>query len=67
MPRLEHLDPGTELLVELSAEPLVLVAVQNGSSSDSFNQKLAIETTIDSAGRVVLPKAVRDQAGILPG
>jgi AbrB family looped-hinge helix DNA binding protein len=27
----------------------------------------AVETTIDSAGRVVLPKAVREQAGILPG
>jgi AbrB family looped-hinge helix DNA binding protein len=27
----------------------------------------AAETTIDSAGRLVLPKAVRDQAGILPG
>jgi AbrB family looped-hinge helix DNA binding protein len=24
-------------------------------------------TTIDSAGRLVLPKAVRDEAGILPG
>jgi AbrB family looped-hinge helix DNA binding protein len=29
--------------------------------------KNAIETTIDSAGRLVLPKAVRDAAGILPG
>jgi AbrB family looped-hinge helix DNA binding protein len=29
--------------------------------------KAAIKTTIDSAGRVVLPKAVRDEAGILPG
>jgi len=29
--------------------------------------KNAIETTIDSAGRVVLPKAVRERAGILPG
>lgn len=29
--------------------------------------KNAIETTIDSAGRLVLPKAVRDEAGILPG
>jgi AbrB family looped-hinge helix DNA binding protein len=27
----------------------------------------AIQTTIDSAGRLVLPKVVRDQAGILPG
>ena len=27
----------------------------------------AIQTTIDSAGRLVLPKAVRDEAGILPG
>jgi AbrB family looped-hinge helix DNA binding protein len=26
-----------------------------------------IQTTIDSAGRLVLPKAVRDEAGILPG
>ncbi len=26
-----------------------------------------VETTIDSAGRVVLPKAVRDQVGIQPG
>lgn len=24
-------------------------------------------TTLDSAGRLVLPKAVRDEAGILPG
>ena len=29
--------------------------------------KTAIKTTIDSAGRLVLPKAVRDEAGILPG
>lgn len=29
--------------------------------------KNAIQTTIDSAGRLVLPKAVRDEAGILPG
>ena len=29
--------------------------------------KAAIKTTIDSAGRLVLPKAVRDEAGILPG
>lgn len=29
--------------------------------------KDAIQTTIDSAGRLVLPKAVRDEAGILPG
>jgi len=27
----------------------------------------AIETTIDSSGRLVLPKAVRDEAGIEPG
>jgi len=27
----------------------------------------AIQTTIDSAGRLVLPKTVRDEAGILPG
>jgi AbrB family looped-hinge helix DNA binding protein len=27
----------------------------------------AIQTTIDSAGRLVLPKAVRAEAGILPG
>lgn len=27
----------------------------------------AIRTTIDSAGRIVLPKAVREEAGILPG
>ena len=27
----------------------------------------AIQTTIDSAGRLVLPKAVRDEAGIRPG
>src|SRR6185312_2581683 len=27
----------------------------------------AIQTTIDSAGRLVLPKLVRDEAGILPG
>jgi AbrB family looped-hinge helix DNA binding protein len=27
----------------------------------------AIQATIDSAGRLVLPKAVRDEAGILPG
>jgi AbrB family looped-hinge helix DNA binding protein len=25
------------------------------------------QTTIDSAGRLVLPKAVREEAGILPG
>ena len=24
-------------------------------------------TTIDSAGRIVIPKALRDQAGLLPG
>jgi len=29
--------------------------------------KNAIQTTIDSAGRLVLPKIVRDEAGILPG
>ena len=29
--------------------------------------KNAVQTTIDSAGRLVLPKAVRDEAGILPG
>src|SRR5262245_11016769 len=29
--------------------------------------KAAIQTTIDSAGRLVLPKAVRDEAGIQPG
>jgi AbrB family looped-hinge helix DNA binding protein len=29
--------------------------------------KNAIQTTIDSAGRLVLPKTVRDEAGILPG
>lgn len=29
--------------------------------------KNAMTTTIDSAGRLVLPKAVRDEAGILPG
>lgn len=29
--------------------------------------KNATQTTIDSAGRLVLPKAVRDEAGILPG
>jgi AbrB family looped-hinge helix DNA binding protein len=29
--------------------------------------KSAIQTTIDSAGRLVLPKTVRDEAGILPG
>lgn len=27
----------------------------------------AIKTTIDAAGRVVVPKAVREEAGILPG
>lgn len=27
----------------------------------------AIQTTIDAAGRMVLPKVVRDEAGILPG
>lgn len=27
----------------------------------------AIQTTIDSAGRIVLPKVVREEAGILPG
>jgi AbrB family looped-hinge helix DNA binding protein len=27
----------------------------------------AIQTTIDSAGRLVLPKVVRAEAGILPG
>lgn len=26
-----------------------------------------LQTTIDSAGRLVLPKAVREEAGILPG
>jgi AbrB family looped-hinge helix DNA binding protein len=29
--------------------------------------KNAIQATIDSAGRLVLPKTVRDEAGILPG
>jgi AbrB family looped-hinge helix DNA binding protein len=29
--------------------------------------KNAIQTTIDSAGRLVLPKTIRDEAGILPG
>ena len=29
--------------------------------------KSAVQTTIDSAGRLVLPKTVRDEAGILPG
>jgi AbrB family looped-hinge helix DNA binding protein len=29
--------------------------------------KNAIQTTIDSAGRLVLPKTVREEAGILPG
>ena len=29
--------------------------------------KGAIQTTIDSAGRLVLPKAIRDEAGIQPG
>lgn len=29
--------------------------------------KTGIQTTIDSAGRLVLPKIVRDEAGILPG
>ena len=29
--------------------------------------KNAIQTTIDSAGRLVLPKAAREEAGILPG
>jgi AbrB family looped-hinge helix DNA binding protein len=29
--------------------------------------KNAIQTTIDSAGRLVLPKTVRDEAGIQPG
>jgi AbrB family looped-hinge helix DNA binding protein len=29
--------------------------------------RIATQTTIDSAGRLVLPKAIRDQAGILPG
>lgn len=27
----------------------------------------AVQTTIDSSGRLVLPKAVRDEAGIEPG
>ena len=29
--------------------------------------KSAIQTTMDSAGRLVLPKTVREEAGILPG
>lgn len=29
--------------------------------------KNAIQTTIDSSGRLVLPKTIRDEAGILPG
>jgi len=29
--------------------------------------KNAVQTTIDSAGRLVLPKTVRDEAGIQPG
>jgi AbrB family looped-hinge helix DNA binding protein len=29
--------------------------------------KNGIQTTIDSAGRLVLPKTIRDEAGILPG
>jgi len=29
--------------------------------------KNGIQTTIDSAGRLVLPKAIREEAGILPG
>lgn len=29
--------------------------------------KNAIQATMDSAGRLVLPKAVREEAGILPG
>jgi len=29
--------------------------------------KNTVEVTVDSAGRVVLPKGIRDQAGILPG
>jgi AbrB family looped-hinge helix DNA binding protein len=29
--------------------------------------KNAIQTTIDSAGRLLLPKTVRDEAGVLPG
>lgn len=29
--------------------------------------KNAIQTTIDSAGRLVLPKTIREEAGILPG
>ncbi|MFL6289293.1 MAG: AbrB/MazE/SpoVT family DNA-binding domain-containing protein [Thermoanaerobaculia bacterium] len=29
--------------------------------------KNAIQTTIDSAGRIVVPKTVREEAGILPG
>jgi AbrB family looped-hinge helix DNA binding protein len=32
-----------------------------------MSMKNAIQTTIDSAGRLVLPKMVRDEAGILPG
>ena len=29
--------------------------------------KKAVQTTMDSAGRLVLPKTVREEAGILPG
>lgn len=29
--------------------------------------KTAIVTTMDSAGRLVLPKEIRDEAGIVPG
>jgi len=29
--------------------------------------KNAVQTTIDSTGRLVLPQTVRDEAGILPG
>lgn len=36
----------------------------NGTSYGKFN---AMTTTIDAAGRIVVPKAMREQAGLSPG
>lgn len=41
---------------------------RGGIQSAITNGKVnSIKTTIDNAGRVVIPKALREQAGLLPG
>ncbi len=51
--------------VTLVGEGLVTMCTQACGTLAAM--KNAIRTTIDAAGRLVLPKIVRDEAGILPG